>query len=158
MRCASVIRPKITWASAGAEAAAAGAAAPPATVVAAPTSKIVTNAAARMSASSSVCARSVIDNRARCRDCESCSLVVRDRSGDLGDLIMQRRIRQTVLSAVLVAVAAVFGGVAGPAHAATTPTKYYLALGDSVAFGYAPPQVTPPQWYQNAHNFKGYPE
>jgi lysophospholipase L1-like esterase len=72
--------------------------------------------------------------------------------------MVQRRIRRTVLGAVLAAVAVVSGSVAGPAHAASTPTKYYLALGDSVAFGYAPPQVTPPQWYQNAHNFKGYPE
>ena len=34
----------------------------------------------------------------------------------------------------------------------------YLALGDSVAFGYTPPQVTPPANYQNASNFVGYPE
>jgi len=34
----------------------------------------------------------------------------------------------------------------------------YLALGDSVAFGYTPPAVTPPANYQNAANFVGYPE
>jgi lysophospholipase L1-like esterase len=34
----------------------------------------------------------------------------------------------------------------------------YLALGDSVAFGYRPPEVTPPADYLNAANFVGYPE
>lgn len=34
----------------------------------------------------------------------------------------------------------------------------YLALGDSVAFGYTPTQVTPPANYLNAANFVGYPE
>lgn len=34
----------------------------------------------------------------------------------------------------------------------------YLALGDSVAFGYTPPQTTPPADYLDASNFAGYPE
>jgi lysophospholipase L1-like esterase len=34
----------------------------------------------------------------------------------------------------------------------------YLALGDSVAFGYRPPAVTPPAAYLDADNFVGYPE
>ncbi len=34
----------------------------------------------------------------------------------------------------------------------------YLALGDSVAFGYRPPQVTPPAAYLDASSFVGYPE
>ena len=34
----------------------------------------------------------------------------------------------------------------------------YLALGDSVAFGYRPPAVTPPGDYFDAANFVGYPE
>jgi lysophospholipase L1-like esterase len=34
----------------------------------------------------------------------------------------------------------------------------YLALGDSVAFGYRPPAVTPPEDYFDASNFVGYPE
>jgi lysophospholipase L1-like esterase len=34
----------------------------------------------------------------------------------------------------------------------------YLALGDSVAFGYRPPAVTPPADYLDAANFVGYPE
>lgn len=34
----------------------------------------------------------------------------------------------------------------------------YLALGDSVAFGYRPTSVTPPTGYLNPANFTGYPE
>ena len=34
----------------------------------------------------------------------------------------------------------------------------YLALGDSVAFGYVPPQAVPPPKYQVAHSFVAYPE
>jgi lysophospholipase L1-like esterase len=34
----------------------------------------------------------------------------------------------------------------------------YLALGDSVAFGYVPPQRVPPPDYQDAQSFVGYPE
>jgi lysophospholipase L1-like esterase len=34
----------------------------------------------------------------------------------------------------------------------------YLALGDSVAFGYRPPEVTPPADYLDAGNFTGYPD
>ena len=34
----------------------------------------------------------------------------------------------------------------------------YLALGDSVAFGYVPPQAVPAPKYADAHSFVGYPE
>jgi lysophospholipase L1-like esterase len=34
----------------------------------------------------------------------------------------------------------------------------YLALGDSVAFGYVPPEAVPPPDYLDAHSFVGYPE
>jgi hypothetical protein len=34
----------------------------------------------------------------------------------------------------------------------------YLALGDSVAFGYVPPQAVPAPNYSDAHSFVGYPE
>jgi len=34
----------------------------------------------------------------------------------------------------------------------------YLALGDSVAFGYVPPNAVPAPKYQDAHSFVGYPE
>jgi lysophospholipase L1-like esterase len=37
-------------------------------------------------------------------------------------------------------------------------THRYLALGDSVAFGYRPPEVTAPADYLDAGNFRGYPE
>lgn len=70
----------------------------------------------------------------------------------------QGRIRQTLLAVVALALSALFVSTAGPAGAATQTTKYYLALGDSVAFGYAPPQVTPPEKYQHPSYFKGYPE
>jgi lysophospholipase L1-like esterase len=43
--------------------------------------------------------------------------------------------------------------VAGPAANGT-----YLALGDSVAFGYVPPQAVPPPNYRDAHSFVGYSE
>jgi lysophospholipase L1-like esterase len=71
--------------------------------------------------------------------------------------MMRRRIRST-FSALATLVVGAMLLTTGSAGAATAPTKYYLALGDSVAFGYTPPQVTPPQWYQHARNFKGYPE
>jgi lysophospholipase L1-like esterase len=45
-----------------------------------------------------------------------------------------------------------------PAFAEEDDTSYYLALGDSVAFGYTPRAVTPPANYLNAANFVGYPE
>ena len=43
--------------------------------------------------------------------------------------------------------------VSGPASNGT-----YLALGDSVAFGYVPPQAVPAPNYRSAHSFVGYPE
>jgi lysophospholipase L1-like esterase len=43
------------------------------------------------------------------------------------------------------------------AYAVSTDESYYLALGDSVAFGYRPPQVTPPAAYLDPANFTGYP-
>jgi lysophospholipase L1-like esterase len=45
----------------------------------------------------------------------------------------------------------------GSASAVGTHGGDYLALGDSVAFGYRPPQVTPPAAYLNPANFTGYP-
>jgi lysophospholipase L1-like esterase len=64
-----------------------------------------------------------------------------------------------------VAVIAPAAGAAPAAtHAAATthtavasgPSGDYLALGDSVAFGYRPPQVTPTADYADAANFKSY--
>ncbi len=45
-----------------------------------------------------------------------------------------------------------------PASAEADDSSQYLALGDSVAFGYTPRAVTPPANYLNAANFVGYPE
>jgi lysophospholipase L1-like esterase len=40
----------------------------------------------------------------------------------------------------------------------TAKNGTYLALGDSVAFGYVPPQAVPAPNYFDAHSFVGYPE
>src|SRR4051812_2224527 len=39
-----------------------------------------------------------------------------------------------------------------------TPGSTYLALGDSVSFGYQEPQVVPAPDYQKASTFQGFPE
>ena len=69
--------------------------------------------------------------------------------------------RAAVVAGVAVGVAAVLmpavpasaGSVTGPAANGT-----YLALGDSVAFGYVPPNAVPAPNYRSAHSFAGYPE
>ena len=69
--------------------------------------------------------------------------------------------RAAVVAGVVVGVAAVLmpgvpasaGSVTGPAANGT-----YLALGDSVAFGYVPPNAVPPPNYLSAHSLVGYPE
>ncbi len=43
-------------------------------------------------------------------------------------------------------------------HAGEHGRHDYLALGDSVAFGYTPPETTPPADYLDASSFAGYPE
>lgn len=51
--------------------------------------------------------------------------------------------------------------MAAPQHAATAPVttgSYYLALGDSVPFGYREATSTPTPDYTKASNFTGYPE
>ena len=89
-----------------------------------------------------------------------------------------RRFR-TVGSALAAAALAVAALTAPPAGAATNgppdghddhhehgrdhgrdhgPAHRYLALGDSLAFGYEPPETTPPADYLRASNFRGYPE
>ena len=67
--------------------------------------------------------------------------------------------------AVLVAVLAGLAGLAAPALArgvvrspALTPGSTYLALGDSVTFGYVEQQVVPTPNYHDAGSFLGYPE
>jgi len=65
-----------------------------------------------------------------------------------------RRLLIGALAAVLL--------TAGTAASASASTHHlsgdYLALGDSVAFGYTPPETTAALAYFNPHNFVGYPE
>lgn len=62
--------------------------------------------------------------------------------------------------AVLMVLCAVgmCGGVAAASPAPVTPGSRYLALGDSVVFGYAEPQVVPAPNYHDPATFLGYPE
>ena len=57
---------------------------------------------------------------------------------------------------------AVCAATAGAATASAAPSDKagieYLALGDSVVFGYRPSAITPPADYLNPNNFVGYPE
>jgi lysophospholipase L1-like esterase len=80
-------------------------------------------------------------------------------------VLVTRRARATaatIASGALVAGALAFATSAAAAeplsaYAVSTGENYYLALGDSVAFGYRPPQVTPPAAYLDPANFTGYP-
>ena len=68
-------------------------------------------------------------------------------------------IRATVLALFAAGVATIPAAAAQPEHGTPSWSRAdYLALGDSVAFGYRPPEVTPPADYLNADNFVGYPE
>jgi lysophospholipase L1-like esterase len=67
--------------------------------------------------------------------------------------------------AVLAATGSLFGVLATSASSSTKPAvapvtagSRYLALGDSVTFGYQEPGVTPTPNYHNAASFLGYPE
>src|SRR6516162_1743650 len=57
------------------------------------------------------------------------------------------------MAGIVPALPAWAGSVTGPAANGT-----YLALGDSVAFGYVPPEAVPAPNYRSAHSFAGYPE
>jgi lysophospholipase L1-like esterase len=80
---------------------------------------------------------------------------------------LQHRMRRPVARTAtgLTAVLAVLLSLVLTAPTASADTAHqlrpgfgYLALGDSVPFGYRPPQVTPPTQYLDASNFVGYPE
>src|SRR5690242_15271096 len=61
----------------------------------------------------------------------------------------------------LVAVVGLLGAAAQPAVAARKPVtrgSTYLALGDSVTFGFQEAQVVPAPDYAHASTFPGYPE
>jgi lysophospholipase L1-like esterase len=69
--------------------------------------------------------------------------------------------RAAVVAGVAVGVAAgLMPALPASARSVTGPATNgtYLALGDSVAFGYVPPQAVPPPNYRDAHSFVGYPE
>lgn len=69
------------------------------------------------------------------------------------------RLRLVSVGVVALLAAAVWTGVALPAPVTGTARNgTYLALGDSVAFGYVPPQAVPAPNYFDAHSFVGYPE
>ena len=70
--------------------------------------------------------------------------------------------RLLALAAAMFFVAVVAAVGAGPTSAnpvnGSDANGTYLALGDSVAFGYVPPNALPPPNYLDAHSFVGYPE
>ena len=72
--------------------------------------------------------------------------------------------RAARVAPILAGAVLAFGGSAaartsGPRYPGpVTPGSGYLALGDSVSFGYMEPQVVPAPDYRNAASFPGYPE
>ena len=60
----------------------------------------------------------------------------------------------------MVATASLMPALPASASPVTGPAAVgsYLALGDSVAFGYVPPQAVPAPNYRSANSFVGYPE
>src|SRR3954447_13421314 len=85
------------------------------------------------------------------------------REGDPMSMSLQRRTRRqatglTALLAVLLSLVLVGPTASADSAHQLRPGFGYLALGDSVPFGYRPPQVTVPTAYLDASNFVGYPE
>lgn len=73
-----------------------------------------------------------------------------------GTRILRAQVRLTVATCVAGLVLA--GAAAAATPAPLTPGSRYLALGDSVTFGYEEPGVVPAPNYHNASTFPGYPE
>ncbi len=73
---------------------------------------------------------------------------------------IRRRLVGVAAALLLVGGLAVFSAGAASADPVTgsDANGTYLALGDSVAFGYVPPQAVPSPKYRVAHSFVGYPE
>ena len=71
-----------------------------------------------------------------------------------------RRVRALVAAVCAVTVAAGVGAgtVSADPVTGSDANGTYLALGDSVAFGYVPPNAVPAPNYPDAHSFVGYPE
>jgi lysophospholipase L1-like esterase len=61
-----------------------------------------------------------------------------------------------LFAAVIAAIGA--GTVSADPVTGSDANGTYLALGDSVAFGYVPPDAVPAPKYRDAHSFVGYPE
>jgi lysophospholipase L1-like esterase len=74
--------------------------------------------------------------------------------------IAGRRVLVLTAAALVVAVTAAVAAGAASADPVTgsDANGTYLALGDSVAFGYVPPNAVPAPNYLDAHSFLGYPE
>src|ERR1700721_755840 len=73
---------------------------------------------------------------------------------------VRRLIGIGLAGAAMVAGARLRAAVPASAAPVTGPFGYgtYLALGDSVAFGYVPPQAVPAPNYSDPRSFVGYPE
>ena len=71
--------------------------------------------------------------------------------------IKARHVISAVLATLLAAVICTGAAVASPVTG-TDQNGTYLALGDSVGFGYVPAQAVPAPNYFDAHSFVGYPE
>src|SRR5512142_2636633 len=73
---------------------------------------------------------------------------------------VRRLIGTGLAGTAMVAAASLIPALPASAASVTGPAANgtYLALGDSVAFGYVPPQAVPPPNYRSAHSFVGYPE
>jgi lysophospholipase L1-like esterase len=71
-----------------------------------------------------------------------------------------RRLLALTTAVFVVAVVAAIGAGATSANPVngSDADGTYLALGDSVAFGYVPPAAVPAPNYRDAHSFVGYPE
>jgi lysophospholipase L1-like esterase len=69
------------------------------------------------------------------------------------------RAKLTAAVIVVAAIAAIGAGtVSADPVTGSAANGTYLALGDSVAFGYVPPNAVPAPNYPDAHSFVGYPE
>lgn len=74
---------------------------------------------------------------------------------------MRSRSARRLLGGLLATAALAAAPVVAAQPASAVPVAehgWYLALGDSVAFGYRPPAVTPPGEYADPANFTGYPD
>lgn len=72
-------------------------------------------------------------------------------------LTARRRMLALTAAMIVVAVSGA-GTVSADPVTGSAANGTYLALGDSVAFGYVPPNAVPAPKYLDAHSFIGYPE